>query len=123
MRALLQNRVQHRPLQNDAHPREVAGAVRLGQQRLGAGTTVGDLRFLNQIPRRARQFSEIGLIFHAVPPELALGSAAEREIDACLRNNGTCVGLGVGPGVVGNAVGAPGETVGRGCGSDSDAEQ
>ena len=46
---------------------DLAAQVASGQQRIGQKTTVGDLKFVNQLPRRSRQLSDTKLIFHSIP--------------------------------------------------------
>lgn len=67
---------------------DLSAMVAMGQQRIGKEMTVGDLRFINQIPRRARQYAELGLVFEAIPPsewlvtshgDASLGNCGDRK--------------------------------------------
>lgn len=46
---------------------DLGANVALGQQKVKAGMTVGDVKSINQISRRAKQFAEIGITFWSIP--------------------------------------------------------
>lgn len=70
---------------------DLALGVSLGQQKVKPGMKVGDIRMVNQVSRRGKQFSDLSVTFHSIDPsewcllchtDASLGNCDDRRTQA-----------------------------------------